>query len=97
MSCREEREETKQEVYQFIKDFMITEGYSPTVREIQTAIGLSSPSVALNYISLLQRDGKITTKNNMPRTISLCGYKLVKIKNRHIQTTSKENTLAINS
>ena len=53
----------------FIAGFMENEGISPTIREIQAHLGLSSPSTAYEIVRGLKRRGWITSKRNCPRTI----------------------------
>ena len=69
----------KEKIYNFIVEFMTSNGYSPSVREICSAVGLSSVSTAHAYLQVLLDEGRITMKNNTARTISLVGYKLVKL------------------
>lgn len=53
----------------FIAGFMEEEGISPTIREIQNHLGVSSPSTAYAIVRDLKRRGWITSKRNCPRTI----------------------------
>lgn len=60
---------TKEKVYQFILHFYDTHGYSPTIREVGDAVGLSSPSTVHGHISNLVKEGKLHKKDSSPRTI----------------------------
>ena len=55
----------------FIMDFQEKEGISPTIREIQKHLGVSSTSTAFSIIKDLKRRGWITSKRNCPRTITV--------------------------
>lgn len=72
-------EATQQRVYDFIVDFITSKGYSPSMREISTGTGIKSTASVSDYLCMLEKLGKIKTENNKVRTISLVGYKLVKI------------------
>ena len=72
-------EQTRQKICDYIVEYMTTKGYSPSVREICKAIGLKSTSSAYIHLSKLQKNGLITMELDKPRTISLVGYKLVKV------------------
>lgn len=61
----------EKEVYEFIKEQIETEGYPPSVREICTAVGLSSPSTVQRYINSLQEKGFIVKGGSKKRAITL--------------------------
>lgn len=44
-------------------------GYSPTIREVQEAIGHSSPSATYNTLSVLRDQGLVTWVPNTFRTL----------------------------
>ena len=64
-------------VYEFIIDFIISNGYSPSVREIAEEIGVSNSTV-LNRLFMLERLGKINTHEGKCRAISVVGYEFRK-------------------
>lgn len=66
--------EKEKKVYQFIKEYIEENSYSPTVREIQDKFGLKSSSTAHRYIKTLSAKGLIdrTTKRN--RAIRLSAF-----------------------
>ncbi|MBP5200248.1 MAG: transcriptional repressor LexA [Schwartzia sp.] len=63
------------EIYKYIKDFLMKKGYPPSVREIGTAVGLSSSSTVHSYLHMLEDDGKIHRDPTKPRAIELVGEK----------------------
>ncbi len=63
--------EKQQNVYNFIKDFMMEKGYSPTVREIGDGLGFSSPATIFNYLKRLEKKGYIKHDATKPRAIEL--------------------------
>ena len=68
----------RENIYNFIVNFMTEKGYSPSIREIGDAVGLSSTSSVFNQLMNLQDDGLIKMQNGKSRTISLVGYRLMK-------------------
>ena len=68
----------REKIYNFIINFMTEKGYSPSIREIGDAVGLSSTSSVFNQLMNLQDEGLIKMQNGKSRTISLVGYKFVK-------------------
>lgn len=61
----------EKEVYEFIKKQIELEGYPPSVREICTAVGLSSPSTVQRYINSLEEKGYIVKGGSKKRAITL--------------------------
>lgn len=55
----------------FIKTYMVSHGFPPTVREIANAIGVSSPATAQAHLASLAEKGYIKKGNNKNRTIEL--------------------------
>ena len=66
----------QQQAYEFICDFTKDHGYPPSVREIGSAIGLSSPSTVHSHLHKLEDAGYIHRNPNKPRTIEICEPKL---------------------
>lgn len=62
----------QQQAFDFICTFTATHGYPPSVREIGTAIGLSSPSTVHSHLHKLEEAGYIKRDPNKPRTIEIC-------------------------
>lgn len=59
------------EVLDFIKKFIATNGYSPTVREIASGLYLKSPSTVQDHLKKLVANGIITINQKKSRTIEL--------------------------
>jgi DNA-binding MarR family transcriptional regulator len=58
-------------VLDYIKKFISSFGYSPTVREICSGLGLKSPSTVQEHLKRLVSKGIITINPNKSRTIEL--------------------------
>lgn len=59
------------EIYGFICDFNRANGYSPSVREIEQHVGMSSTSTVHSYLKRLEECGYITRKKDCPGTIQI--------------------------
>ncbi len=70
MTCRTSRKRYK-EVLDFITDFRFRNGYSPTHREIMTALGIRSPSTVSFYIHKLIEAGELVCDESKRRTLTL--------------------------
>ncbi len=65
--------ETQQAVYEFIRSYMKTHAFPPTVREIGTALNLKSTSTVHLHLKNLAAKGLIKMNPSMQRSIELCG------------------------
>ncbi len=54
-----------------IRQFITTEGYAPSVREIAAAAGLSSPATVHEHLSNLRGKGYITFQDGRVRTVEV--------------------------
>ncbi len=63
--------ELREQIYQYISNYINDMGYSPTVREIGKAVGLKSSSSVYSHLSKLEIEGRIETKSYSPRTIRI--------------------------
>ncbi len=61
----------QREIYDFLKDKIINRGYGPTVREIGSHFGISSPNGVMCHLKALERKGLITREQHMSRAIQL--------------------------
>lgn len=61
----------QREIYEFLKDKIITRGYGPTVREIGTEFGIRSPNGVMCHLKALEKKGLITRESHMSRAIQL--------------------------
>ncbi len=69
----------RERVYNFVVDFIMQNGYSPSIEEITAGSGLSSEASVHDCLQMLQMMGRIDMKRNAARTIRLVEYKLVKV------------------
>ena len=66
------------DVYNFIVAYITKNMYSPSVRDICKAIGISSTSTVWKHLEALKRWELIDYQPAQTRSIVLKGYKLVK-------------------
>lgn len=59
------------EILQFIKKHIVNNGYPPTVREIGSSLGLSSPATIHSHLSNLEEKGYIKKDTNKNRALEL--------------------------
>jgi repressor LexA len=73
MSNKANKDLTKkqEETLQFIKKYMVSHGFPPSVREICAGMGLSSPATAHTHLKELEAKGFIRKQNSKFRTIEL--------------------------
>lgn len=67
------------EVLQYIHEQVQAKGYPPTVREIGTAVSLSSTSTVHGHLSRLEKNGFIQRDPSKPRAIELTATGLSKL------------------
>ncbi|HEX4132134.1 MAG TPA: transcriptional repressor LexA [Pirellulales bacterium] len=63
--------ERQREVYEFIREKIRSRGYGPTVREIGTQFGISSPNGVMCHLKALEKKGIINREPNMSRAITM--------------------------
>lgn len=61
----------QEETLVYIKKFMVSHGFPPSVREICSGMGLSSPATAHTHLKELEAKGFIRKQNSKFRTIEL--------------------------
>ncbi|MEZ5383209.1 MAG: transcriptional repressor LexA [Microthrixaceae bacterium] len=61
----------QREVLDCVIDSVNTRGYPPSVREIGTAVGLTSPSTVHSHLATLQRLGYLKRDSTKPRAIEI--------------------------
>ena len=61
----------QEETLTFIKKYMVSHGFLPSVREICAGMGLSSPATAHTHLKELETKGFIRKQNSKFRTIEL--------------------------
>ena len=67
--------ERQQEIFQYIKEFLLEKGYHPSVREIGNAVGLKSSSTVHGYLEKLESSGLIKRDPTKPRAIDILDEK----------------------
>ncbi|MBQ1336394.1 MAG: transcriptional repressor LexA [Selenomonadaceae bacterium] len=67
--------ERQQEIFQYIKEFLLEKGYPPSVREIGNAVGLKSSSTVHGYLEKLESSGLIKRDPTKPRAIDILDEK----------------------
>ena len=61
----------QREILQFLTEFIDRHGFAPTIREIASAVGLSSPATVEEHLQALERKGVITRIKGKKRAISI--------------------------
>lgn len=61
----------QEEILTYIKEYIVSHGYPPTVREICKAVGVSSPATVHAHLNNLEKKGFIKKENTKNRAIEL--------------------------
>lgn len=61
----------QQQIYDFILNYQQEKGYPPSVREMASAVGLSSPSTVHAHLNALEEHGLIKRDSTKPRALEL--------------------------
>jgi repressor LexA len=61
----------QKEIYDFLRDKIISRGYGPTVREIGHSFGIKSPNGVMCHLKALEKKGMISRESHMSRAIQL--------------------------
>ena len=61
----------QKQILDFIKTYMVSHGYPPTIREIGTAVGSSSPATIHAHLANLEENGYIKKQNSKNRALEL--------------------------
>lgn len=69
--CRDGLNEIEAKILKYITESIRTDGYSPSVRDIQRSLDIKSTSTAQLYINRLEEKGYITKANCKSRSIRL--------------------------
>ena len=85
------REQTKKRIYECVADFLLSNGYSPSVREICELTGLQSTSTIKGYLDDLVVDGLITMRSDSPRTIVVKGIRYVDERKKEYRAWDSSN------
>jgi len=61
----------QQEIYDFLREKIVTRGYGPTVREIGMQFEIKSPNGVMCHLKALEKKGMISRESHMSRAIQL--------------------------
>jgi len=67
------KNDKKEELLKFIKEYIDENGYPPTVREMCRAVKVNSTSTIAYHLSKLEDDGFIKKNPNKNRALEVCG------------------------
>ena len=81
----------RDEIYNFIINYMVENIIPPTVREIREGVELKSTSSVYTHLRNLEQMGKITMRSSEPRTIRPTGYKLIRILDEEVNNCDENN------
>ena len=69
------RKVTDGQMLDFIAEFIVENGFSPTMREIGAGVGLVSPSAVKWRLDMLVEQGLVTYTPGAPRTVRPVGLR----------------------
>lgn len=61
--------ESQKRVYDYIVSYIESNGYSPTLLDIQKGLGFNSPNAAASHVKALDKKGFIKTSPRIARSI----------------------------
>lgn len=61
------RQDTREQIFEFLQDYQRQNGFAPTVREICAGVGLRSPSTVHYHLNALRQAGRIGGQTSAPR------------------------------
>ena len=67
----QEGEVRRSQIVEFIRDYIQTHGYSPSMNDIGEAVGLSSPNSVRGHIHKLRDEGVITITPSVARSVRI--------------------------
>ncbi|MEK3955286.1 LexA family protein [Psychrobacillus sp. FSL K6-1464] len=59
------------QIYEYIKVYLAEHHYSPTIREIATAVGLKSSATVHGHLDRMRKKGYIDFIDTRPRTLQI--------------------------
>ncbi len=71
MAKKNDLTQRQREIYDFLKEKIVTRGYGPTVREIGAAFDIRSPNGVMCHLKALEKKGLISRESHMSRAIQL--------------------------
>ena len=63
--------EKERVIFEYLKERITSDGFSPSVRDIQSALKIKSTSTVFDYLNRLEQKGYITKENSKSRTLRL--------------------------
>ena len=72
--------EIHQKILNFVTGYLLECGYPPTNREIADGVGYTSTSTIFNHMRDMREAGLINYIDECPRTITVPGYRYMKVK-----------------
>lgn len=89
----------QKEVFAYIKSFISTRGYSPSLREIGDAIGASSSSTTKGFVDQLIARGYLANDPDKPRSLRIVGAAddTAELKRRIIELEEAVNIVTMGS
>ena len=90
---KEQLSKRQSQIYNFILSQVRSQGYPPSVREIASAVGLSSPSTVHSHLSQLEKKGYIKRNPSKPRAIVACQIDLEESKSKDSSNDYDRNML----
>ena len=75
--------EKDKNVYRFIIQYIIDNGYPPTIREMMEGLNYNSSATVVDRLAKLEALGLIKIKHDSPRAIKVIGYNFVKENTDH--------------
>lgn len=66
----------QQQIIDFIRQSIINDWSTPTIREIGEDMGIASPNGVMQHLAALEKKGVITRDRKQARKIKLVGYRL---------------------
>lgn len=68
-SLIEQGEKRREQILAFVREYIHTKGYSPSIAEIGKAVGIVSPNAVRNHLHRMQDDGLIEVTPRVARSI----------------------------
>lgn len=88
--------ETHRKILEFVTSYMLGHGYPPTTREIADGVGYTSTSTIFNHLRDMRTAGLINYIDECPRTITVPGYRYMKIEGRKDHGGTGKQCSAVN-
>ena len=76
MTVLERATKKQQEVLAFVQNFLVEHDYSPSYREIMTALEYKSVSTVASHVEGLIAKGYLTRRDNSPRSLDIATVSL---------------------